>query len=88
MSTSVVLQSALGIDHPSPQALAALQSKQQHLDQQRHEMQVRLGWLHPLKQSPLIMNRNRVLHMPVGVSPAGAKLATVFCTPKSPDKTT
>jgi hypothetical protein len=37
----VVLQSALGIDHPSPQALAALQSKQQHLDKQRHEMQVR-----------------------------------------------
>jgi hypothetical protein len=37
------LQSALGIDHPSPQALAALQSKQQHLDKQRHEMQVRSG---------------------------------------------
>ncbi|WIA20164.1 hypothetical protein OEZ85_006013 [Tetradesmus obliquus] len=36
-------KSALGIDHPSPQALAALQSKQQHLDKQRHEMQVELA---------------------------------------------
>ncbi|KAF6261129.1 mitotic checkpoint protein-domain-containing protein [Scenedesmus sp. NREL 46B-D3] len=36
-------KSALGIDHPSPQALAALQSKQQHLDKQRHAMQVELA---------------------------------------------
>ena len=39
------LQSALGLEHPSPAALSALQARQQQLDRQRHDAQVELTTL-------------------------------------------
>jgi hypothetical protein len=34
------LQTTLGIDYPSPQALSALKAKQDQLEKQRHDTQV------------------------------------------------